>query len=53
MYSLIVTAKLNNIDPQAWLAEVLSRIAGHPANGLDGLLPWNWHPAGARLGRAA
>lgn len=31
MYSLIVTAKLNNVDPQAWLADVLARIAGHPA----------------------
>ena len=31
MYSLIVTAKMNDIDPQAWLADVLARIAGHPA----------------------
>jgi hypothetical protein len=30
------------IDPQAWLADVLARIAEHPANGLDELLPWNW-----------
>jgi transposase len=42
MYSLIGTAKLNNLDPQAWLADVLARIAAHPANRLDDLLPWNW-----------
>ena len=42
MYSLIVTAKMNNIDPQAWLADVLARIASHPASRLDELLPWNW-----------
>jgi len=42
MYSLIGTAKLNNVDPQAWLADVLARIAGHPASRLDELLPWNW-----------
>ncbi len=48
MYSLIVTAKMNGVDPQAWLADVLARIAGHPANRIDELLPWNWrqlHPA--------
>ena len=42
MYSLIVTAKMNGIDPQAWLADVLARIAAHPARRLDELLPWNW-----------
>jgi transposase len=42
MYSLIVTAKMNGVDPQAWLADVLSRIAAHPAHRLDELLPWNW-----------
>jgi transposase len=41
-YSLIVTAKMNGVDPQAWLADVLSRIAAHPAHRLDELLPWNW-----------
>jgi transposase len=52
MYSLIVTAKMNDIDPQAWLADVLTRIADHPVHRLDELLPWNWRPAGADL-RAA
>jgi len=42
MYSLIVTAKMNRVDPQAWLADVLARIAAHPAHRLDELLPWNW-----------
>jgi transposase len=42
MYSLIVTAKMNQVDPQAWLADVLSRIAAHPMHRLDELLPWNW-----------
>ena len=42
MYGLIVTAKMNGVDPQAWLADVLSRIAAHPAHRLDELLPWNW-----------
>ncbi|OYV58121.1 MAG: hypothetical protein B7Z71_11090, partial [Acidocella sp. 21-58-7] len=46
MYSLIVTAKMNNIDPQAWLADVLARIAEHPAHRIDELLPWKWTRAG-------
>ena len=48
MYSLIVTAKMNDIDPQAWLADVLARIADHPASKLDQLLPWNWRSQSAR-----
>ena len=44
MYSLIVTCKMNRVDPQAWLADVLARIAGHPAHRLEELLPWNWKP---------
>ena len=48
MYSLIVTAKMNDVDPQAWLADVLARIAGHPARRLDDLLPWNWAAAKAK-----
>jgi transposase len=45
MYSLIVTAKMNDVDPQAWLADVLARIAEHPIQQIDQLLPWNWRPA--------
>ena len=45
MYSLIGTAKLNGVDPQAWLADVLARIANHPARHLADLLPWNWQPS--------
>ena len=48
MYSLIVTAKMNDVDPQAWLADVLARIAEHPARRLDDLLPWNWAAAKAK-----
>ena len=40
-YTLIETAKLNGVDPQAWLAEVLQRIPQHPSNRIDELLPWN------------
>jgi hypothetical protein len=42
MYTLIETAKLNGVDPKAWLADVLARIADHPAHRLGELLPWNW-----------
>jgi len=42
MYTLIATAKLNGVDPQAWLANVMHRIADHPASQLHGLLPWHW-----------
>ena len=44
MYSLIVTAKMNGVDPQAWLADVLARINDLPASRLDELLPWDWTP---------
>jgi transposase len=42
MLTLIQTAKLNDIDPQAWLADVLARIADHKISDLAALLPWNW-----------
>jgi transposase len=42
MYTLIQTAKLNDIDPQAWLADVLAAIADIPMSRLGELLPWNW-----------
>jgi hypothetical protein len=41
MYSLIGTAKLNGVDPEAYLAYVLARIADHPLQQIDQLLPWN------------
>jgi hypothetical protein len=47
IYSLMVTARLNNIDPRAWLADVLGRIGDHPASRLDQLLPWNWNTISA------
>jgi len=45
MYTLIGTAKLNDIDPQAWLADVIARISDTPVSRLSELLPWNWKPA--------
>ena len=53
MFSLIGTAKLNNVDPQAWLADILARIAEHPVSRLDDLLPWNWRKDGEMVLRAA
>ncbi len=53
MYSLIVTAKMNGVDTQTWLADVLSRIAAHPAHRLDELLPWNWRPPAQRASALA
>jgi transposase len=44
-YTLIETAKLNRVDPQAWLSDVLGRIADHKINRIDELLPWNLAPA--------
>jgi transposase len=49
IYTLIQTARLNNVDPQAWLADVLARIADHPASRIDELLPWHWQPRQAAL----
>ncbi len=52
MATLITTAKLNDVDPQAWLADVLARIASMPQGRLAELLPWNWR-AGHDEHRAA
>jgi transposase len=41
MHSPLVTTRLNEVDPRAWLADVLARIADHPATRLAELLPWN------------
>jgi transposase len=54
LYTLIGTAKLNGVDPQAWLADVLERIADLPVSRLPELLPWNWRsPAASALLRNA
>jgi IS66 C-terminal element/IstB-like ATP binding protein len=45
-------AKMNDVDPQAWLADVLARIAGHSVHRIDELLPWNWRSS-APASRAA
>lgn len=45
MCSLIVTAKMNDVDPRAWPTDVLARIADHPASRLHELLPWRWRTA--------
>lgn len=42
IYTLIETAKLNDVDPLAWLADMLARLQDHPAKRIDELLPWNW-----------
>ena len=42
IYTLIETCKLNDVDPQAWLADVLARLQDHPAKRIAELLPWNW-----------
>ena len=42
MYTLIETARLNDLDPEAWLADVIERITDHPINRVDELLPGNW-----------
>jgi transposase len=38
---------MNDVDPQAWLADVLSRVADHPAHRINDLMPWNWKTARA------
>ena len=42
-YTLIETAKMNGVDPEAWLAWVLTHVADHKINRIDELMPWNWH----------
>lgn len=43
-YTLIGTARMNGIEPEAWLTDVIARIGAHPINRLAELLPWNWQP---------
>jgi len=49
MYTLIQTARLNDVDPQAWLADVPAGINDHNIQKLDQLLPWNWKLDRAKL----
>jgi transposase len=53
MYTLIETCKLNDVDPRAWLADVLARLPEHPSSRIDELLPWNWKPVIEPLQHAA
>lgn len=46
-YTLIETAKLNGVDPQAWLSYILDRTAEHKVNPIDELLPWHYAEASA------
>ena len=48
-HSVIVTAKLNDVEPRAWLADVSRRFNDHPPSRLDERLPWNWTPCRGRL----
>jgi len=41
-YTLITTARLNGLEPEAWFADIIDRIASHPANRIGELLTWNW-----------
>ena len=43
LYTLIATAKLNDVDPQAWLADMLARLPDYSAKRIHDLVPWNWH----------
>ena len=45
LYSLIESAKLNDLNPQLYIADLLARIGDHPARHIADLLPWNWKPA--------
>jgi transposase len=53
LYSLIVSAKMNDIDPQVWLADILARLPAYPAHRIDDLLPWNWRSTNLRAQPAA
>jgi transposase len=48
LYTLIETARLNDVDPEAWLADVIGRIADHPINRVDDLVPWKWTATGSQ-----
>ena len=52
VYSLIETCKLNDVDPQAWLAYVSAKLPDHPAKNIGDLLPWRWKAAERATGSA-
>jgi hypothetical protein len=52
-YTLVETAKLNGLDPEAYLRMVFERIADHPINRIDELLPWNWNTSRVQHHEAA
>jgi len=52
MYTIIESAKMNGLDVEAYLADIIARIADHPIRRIDDLLPWNWRPL-RRLPQAA
>lgn len=53
IYTLIHTAKLNGVDPRAWLADILARLQDHPAKRIAELLPWNWSRQNSSAAQAA
>ena len=53
VFTLIETCKLNDVDPQAWLAHVLAKLPDHPANKIDELLPWRWNATNQALAQTA
>jgi transposase len=46
MFTVLETCKLNDLNPEAYLRDVLTRIADHPINRINELLPWRWKPGG-------
>jgi transposase len=50
LYTLVETAKMNGVDPQAWLTDVIGRIASHPINRINEFMPWNWKRERAVVG---
>ena len=43
-YTIIETCRMNKVDPEAWLAWVLARVANHKMTQIEDLMPWNWTP---------